>query len=136
MSATKLICLVLSQLIVLSLADASTALVPTIAFVSRDSDYTQACADEFGSAAVVADWISDISTRSDAQMQAVYSDLNIQPFANRYLVLKNGSMVCNEGVCIEQNFTRKYFIERHDGNPPGNWASDPHRVTRHWVTVL
>jgi len=94
-------------------ANAELQLVPTVAGVPRDSNYSRACSEEFGSGARTADWEIDIEARTTEQMQTLFSTHDIQPFDNSYLVTRAGNMTW-QGA-------RKYFVQRHDGNPPGNW---------------
>jgi hypothetical protein len=71
--------------------------------------------NEFGSTSSVADWV-ELEALGAQSVNALMDNLEVPTTFN-----ENGYYVTNNGAKVYSG-SRVYFFERHDGNPPGNWA--------------
>jgi len=82
------------------------------------ADHAAACRSAFGPSAMVADWTEHLIPLVGASGTGELCDeLGIPVTANQrlYFVNQNGASFASASS------TRRYFFERHNGSPPGNW---------------
>lgn len=82
---------------------------------AETANLSSACVNEFGSTSRVADWV-ELEALGAQSVNALMDNLEVPTTFN-----ENGYYVTNNGQKVYSG-SRVYFFERHDGNPPGNWA--------------
>ncbi len=96
----------------------------TTIFYSETDDLNQVAINEYGAAAVVADW-NDLKTYFSSNIAGFLDGIGIYSDSQH-----NSAMLKRNGQFFWESGNRQYFMRRFDGSVPGHWLVHDHISNR------